>query len=264
MCDRPRHETTDPSRPPMASNRVDIPDDLAARVMFASDRTCCVCRLPGKTTQIHHIDEDPSNNKIENLAVLCFDCHGAAHTKPAFGRSLNSLQIKLYNESWRELVSGRLLPEAAGPLREYAAEAVSLVLTVVHVWINAYMSVMTFDLGKSIWESVRDVKVEYGEQIYKRCEFLFEGTIGQMDRMWVDAVSCYGEVMPVEVKLALIRCRNSLNNLRWHYRWLPTGSHTDEERTTAFRTLFVDTANVLEQFGDSVASVIKQVQTGRC
>lgn len=28
---------------------------------------------------IHHIDGDPSNNALENLRVLCIDCHRAAH-----------------------------------------------------------------------------------------------------------------------------------------------------------------------------------------
>ncbi len=39
-----------------------IPDAIAAAVLFASDRTCCVCRVKGKPVQIHHLDEDPSNN----------------------------------------------------------------------------------------------------------------------------------------------------------------------------------------------------------
>lgn len=31
--------------------------------------------------QIHHIDEDPTNNKEENLILLCPNCHALADSK---------------------------------------------------------------------------------------------------------------------------------------------------------------------------------------
>ena len=58
----------------MGKQRVSIPNDLAAEVMFASDRTCCVCRLEKHKVQIHHIDENPTNNNYDNLAVICLHC----------------------------------------------------------------------------------------------------------------------------------------------------------------------------------------------
>ncbi len=67
--------------------RIAIPPELAAEVMFASDRTCCICRSAGRKTEIHHIDEDPSNNDFNNLAVVCKDCQSDAHTKHAFART---------------------------------------------------------------------------------------------------------------------------------------------------------------------------------
>jgi 5-methylcytosine-specific restriction endonuclease McrA len=37
-------------------------------------RQCSNCS--NKTTlEIHHIDENPSNNSIDNLLVLCYECH---------------------------------------------------------------------------------------------------------------------------------------------------------------------------------------------
>lgn len=89
-------------------NRVPIPDALAAEVMFASDRTCCVCRNPARKTEIHHIDSDPSNNAFNNLAVVCKDCQSDAHTIHSFARNLTPQAVLLYNESWRQLVSTRL------------------------------------------------------------------------------------------------------------------------------------------------------------
>lgn len=96
----------------MKGDRVPIADDLAAKVMFASDRTCCVCREPRRKAKIHHIDQDPSNNVFENLAVVCDDCHSEAHTRHVFARNLTPALIQEYNASWRAIVRGRLLPHA--------------------------------------------------------------------------------------------------------------------------------------------------------
>ncbi len=96
----------------MKKKRVAIPDDLAADVLFASDRTCCVCRSEQLKIQIHHIDEDPSNNSFDNLAVICLFCHSDAHTRGAFVRNLSRDLIHLYNTSWREIVKLRLIPSA--------------------------------------------------------------------------------------------------------------------------------------------------------
>src|SRR5437867_2398138 len=37
---------------PKKKNRETIPPQLAARVLFLADRTCCVCRVQGKLVQI--------------------------------------------------------------------------------------------------------------------------------------------------------------------------------------------------------------------
>lgn len=34
---------------------------------------------------IHHVDGDPSNTSLENLAILCVDCHRLAHSKQKGG-----------------------------------------------------------------------------------------------------------------------------------------------------------------------------------
>ena len=71
-----------------AKTHIQIPTENAAKVLFFSDRTCCVCNIPGKPVQIHHIDENPSNNLIDNLCVLCLDCHNDTMIKGGFGRKL--------------------------------------------------------------------------------------------------------------------------------------------------------------------------------
>ena len=94
-------------------NRTDIPQELAARVLFAADRTCCVCRTRGKPVQIHHIDDDPSNQDLRNLGVLCFDCHRETQLRGGFDRKLDSDQVILYRDDWNRLVERRRSRETA-------------------------------------------------------------------------------------------------------------------------------------------------------
>jgi len=73
-------------------NRVKISTGLSDVLLFECNRTCCVCETPGKTIQIHHIDEASSNNNYDNLIVLCLECHSDAHTEKAFGRNWTTRQ----------------------------------------------------------------------------------------------------------------------------------------------------------------------------
>lgn len=87
--------------------RIGIPDDIAAKVLFLSDRTCCVCRSTNKPIQIHHIDENPANNHPDNLSVLCLDCHNDTMIKGGFGRKLNADQVILYRNDWLKIIKNR-------------------------------------------------------------------------------------------------------------------------------------------------------------
>lgn len=84
----------------MAKDHIPIPANVAAEVLFASDHTCCVCRDRGRTVQIHHIDEKPSNNTKENLSVLCLLCHDDTQTKGGFGRKLDTKLVVKYRDDW--------------------------------------------------------------------------------------------------------------------------------------------------------------------
>ncbi len=85
--------------------RSDIPKEIAAKILFDSDRTCCVCRIRNKPVQIHHIDDNPDNHEISNLAVLCFDCHRETQIRGGFDRKLDGEQIILYRDNWHQLVT---------------------------------------------------------------------------------------------------------------------------------------------------------------
>jgi hypothetical protein len=102
--------------------RVAIPPELAAQVLFLSDRTCCVCRIRGKPVQVHHIDDDPSHNELNNLAVLCFDCHRDTQLRGGFDRKLDAEQIILYREDWNRLVGRSRASISATTDRDSATE----------------------------------------------------------------------------------------------------------------------------------------------
>lgn len=91
----------------MVKPRTPIPVDLSVEVLFASDRTCCVCRERGKSTQIHHLDEDPTNHVFDNLALVCLQCHDETQTRGGFGKHLTEPVVRRYRDEWLERVRYR-------------------------------------------------------------------------------------------------------------------------------------------------------------
>lgn len=76
--------------------RKKITSATEAEVMFKSDLQCCICQ--GKGDHVHHIDSDPSNNKIENLTLLCFKHHDEATITGSLSKKLSRLTILNYRE----------------------------------------------------------------------------------------------------------------------------------------------------------------------
>jgi hypothetical protein len=91
----------------MPKERTPIPRDVAAEVLFRHHHTCCVCNEPGKPVQIHHIDDDPSNNAIENFAVLCLEDHDRTQVIGGFARKLTAVEVVRYRDEWVKRVKSR-------------------------------------------------------------------------------------------------------------------------------------------------------------
>jgi hypothetical protein len=112
--------------------RNEIPVEVAAKVLFLSDRVCCICRGYRKPVQIHHIDEDPSNGQEGNLAVLCFQCHRETQIRGGFDRKLDAHQIVLYRDDWYKTVDrqrhGPGAPEGPEPLGGDAIPGITEIL----------------------------------------------------------------------------------------------------------------------------------------
>ncbi|MBA7668996.1 hypothetical protein ES703_77119 [subsurface metagenome] len=88
-----------------------IPQNIADKIMFSNNHTCCICRIKGKHVQIHHIDGDSSNNTMENLAILCLECHSKVTSNEGFGRSYTAGEVKQYKRTWEFMVRKTLIGE---------------------------------------------------------------------------------------------------------------------------------------------------------
>lgn len=153
------------SKLPMKKERTKISDDLAAEIMFNSDKTCCVCRITDRKVQIHHIDNNPANDNVVNLAVLCNDCHSEAHTNHAFTRNLTPELIQKYNESWKATVKARLeIGGIEGIELEYRQKVLLEISLIPHQWKIEYLALypghfMNIDYnseieGGDIWDAM--------------------------------------------------------------------------------------------------------------
>lgn len=70
--------------------------------MAANRHTCCICRQPRHPVEKHHIDEDPSNNEWNNLAVVCRNCHGLISVKGNLGARYTPGEVLRYKLDWEK------------------------------------------------------------------------------------------------------------------------------------------------------------------
>lgn len=71
-----------------------IPQKIADEVMFKSDMKCCVCENEGD--HIHHLNGKDSDNRIDNLAFLCFKHHNLATVTGGLRKKLSAGTIIKY------------------------------------------------------------------------------------------------------------------------------------------------------------------------
>ena len=89
----------------MAKTRIPIPEALRLEVIANRNNRCCICQTP--FVVIHHIDEDPSNNDLENLAPLCPNCHSQAHSSSQTTMNLSPSRISTLRDKWYEYCDRR-------------------------------------------------------------------------------------------------------------------------------------------------------------
>lgn len=97
----------------MKKSRPNIDPDLVARLMFQNRHMCCICHELRKSVQIHHIDQDPSNNNWDNLAVICLDCHSRVTGNEGLGRRYSVQEVTLFKNGWEQQCAAFHQQEAA-------------------------------------------------------------------------------------------------------------------------------------------------------
>lgn len=55
----------------------------------------------------HHIDGNPNNNDIQNLAVVCLDCHSKITGSRGLGKSFSPLEVTKYKKNWEFMIQSQ-------------------------------------------------------------------------------------------------------------------------------------------------------------
>lgn len=80
------------------SGRTKIPEGVRAEILRANRHACAVCQK--RRVQLHHIDGDPSNHAVDNLAALCLEHHDMATMTGALTRKLTASDVIHYKTAW--------------------------------------------------------------------------------------------------------------------------------------------------------------------
>ena len=81
--------------------RSSLPKPVETEVLRLSKRRCCLCfglnaDLDEKKGQIAHLDKNPSNNSLNNLAFLCLEHHDAYDSKTSQSKNFTMSEVKQY------------------------------------------------------------------------------------------------------------------------------------------------------------------------
>jgi hypothetical protein len=95
-----------------------IPVKVADRLMVANRHTCCICNQPRHPVEKHHINEDPSDNAWNNLAVVCRNCHGLVTQKGNLGARYSQGEVLLCKLRWEKRCAEAPVDEIESPLDE--------------------------------------------------------------------------------------------------------------------------------------------------
>ncbi|MEQ8314750.1 MAG: HNH endonuclease signature motif containing protein [Gammaproteobacteria bacterium] len=99
-------------------NRVPIPQKIVSELLVANRHACCVCQTKG--VQIHHIDENASNNDFSNLAALCLDCHDRATMTAGLTKKLRAPEVSKFKEQWESKCAADIEALSRDRVRFYA------------------------------------------------------------------------------------------------------------------------------------------------
>ena len=78
----------------MAKTRLTVPKAIREAVLKEFNHRCAICGTD--RPQVHHIDEDPSNNDLLNLIPLCPNCHLVDQHNPTI--PMDPEKLRLFRE----------------------------------------------------------------------------------------------------------------------------------------------------------------------
>jgi hypothetical protein len=92
------------------TRRKKISKEIEKEVLVRSQRRCCLCfglenDFDRKKGQIAHLDKDPSNNALDNLAWLCWDHHDEYDSTTSQSKGLTIEEVKEYRALLYQAVS---------------------------------------------------------------------------------------------------------------------------------------------------------------
>jgi hypothetical protein len=91
------------------SRRKDLSKAKKAKLRTLNAGVCCVCKRRDIGINFHHIDHNPSNNDVANIAVLCVQDHDAHH-RPSEYAPMNHMElgvneIRACKREWEDFVN---------------------------------------------------------------------------------------------------------------------------------------------------------------
>ena len=91
------------------TSRKKIPQNTQDDIITLSGRKCCLCfginsDFSPKKGQIAHLDQNPENNDIDNLAWLCLDHHDEYDSRTSQSKGLTIGEVKQYRTKLYEAV----------------------------------------------------------------------------------------------------------------------------------------------------------------
>jgi hypothetical protein len=92
------------------TKRKKISAESEAEVLIRSRRRCCICfgldqDLDVKIGQIAHLDHDPSNDKLDNLAWLCLPHHAQYDSTSPQSKGISVREAKRYRDTLYESIA---------------------------------------------------------------------------------------------------------------------------------------------------------------
>lgn len=140
------------------SSRRPISEDVEAKLLVEARNTCCLC-WTSREVQIHHIIpvEKGGDNSEENLVVVCLNCHSGVHTRRYMARNISVATLRLYKETWLDLV--RRFPSDAAS----AVHAENDIATIRDILRQAHRRALFFpfdqELFPRMYESLNEFRI---------------------------------------------------------------------------------------------------------